>query len=54
MTNDDKDVGGKRNPPKLLVGMETGAATMENSRRFLKKETKNKNHCKTLSIPLNL
>ena len=32
----------KRNPPKLLVGMEIGAATMENSMKFSEKETKNK------------
>ena len=32
----------KRNPPKLLVGMEIGAATMENNMKFSEKETKNK------------
>ena len=32
----------KRNPPKLLVGMEIGAATMENKMKFSEKETKNK------------
>ena len=41
ITNDGKDVE-KRNPPKLLVGMEIGAATMENSMKFSEKETKNK------------
>ena len=29
----------KGNPPALLVGMQAGAATLENSRRFLKKLT---------------
>ena len=29
-----KDVGEKRNPPALLVGMQTGAATVEDSMEF--------------------
>ena len=43
----------KRNPPKLLVGMEIGAATMENSMKFSEKETKNKTTVKTCKFHSN-
>ena len=39
----------KRNPPKLLVGMKIGAATMENSMTVSEKETKNKTTVKLVN-----
>ena len=41
------------NPPTLLMAMEIGAATMENSMKFSEKETKNKTTVKTCKFHSN-